>query len=679
MAISGGDGSIILTTKVDESGINKGFSAIKSGASKVAKGFAVVGAAAATAFTAISTAAVNSYAEYEQLAGGVETLFKDSSNKLMGYADQAYKTAGMSANEYMSTVTSFSASLLQSLEGDTEKAADYANQAVIDMSDNANKMGTSIEMIQNAYQGFAKQNFTMLDNLKLGYGGTKEEMERLLADAEELSGLEFDISSFADITQAINIIQTDMGITGTTAKEASSTIQGSFASMKGAWQNLLTGMADENQNFDVLLENFINSIGTVMQNLLPRISVVLGGVLKLVKGLLPQIPSLLQQLLPVLINGTVGLINGLVQALPSIIQVIVDALPMIIDGIVQAFGAIVDALPSIIQSIVDALPTLIPKLIEGIITMVVTLFENFDYIIQPIIDALPDIIISLVQALVDNLPQLINGIIQLILGIVQAIPQIIQALVDALPTIIELIITSLLENLPLIIGGLVQVVAGIVIAIPQIFASMIEAIVNVFVGIWNSLKDVFGQLGTWIYNNVVAPILSFFDSIWKGIKSGVKKAINFVIGIINGLIGGFEGFVNIFVKGINLIIGGLNKISFDIPDWVPLIGGKKFGFNLPKMKEASFSRIPKLAQGAVIPPNREFMAILGDQKRGVNIETPLDTMIQAFKTALADGGYGGETSVNFTIELDGDTLYKGVKKAENRRAGINISNPAFAR
>ena len=176
----------------------------------------------------------------------------------MGYADQAYKTAGMSANEYMSTVTSFSASLLQSLERDTEKAADYANQAVIDMSDNANKMGTSIEMIQNAYQGFAKQNYTMLDNLKLGYGGTKEEMERLLADAEKISGIKYDISSFADVTQAIHVIQTELGITGTTALEASSTIQGSFASMKGAWQNLLTGMADENQNFDVLLENFIN-------------------------------------------------------------------------------------------------------------------------------------------------------------------------------------------------------------------------------------------------------------------------------------------------------------------------------------------------------------------------------------------------------------------------------------
>lgn len=604
MAISGGDGSIVLTTKVDESGINKGFSAIKSGASKVAKGFAVVGAAAATTFTAISTAAVNSYAEYEQLAGGVETLFKDSSNKLMGYADQAYKTAGMSANEYMSTVTSFSASLLQSLGGDTEKAADYANQAVIDMSDNANKMGTSIEMIQNAYQGFAKQNYTMLDNLKLGYGGTKEEMQRLLDDAEKISGKKYDISSFSDITQAIHIIQTEMGITGTTAKEASSTIQGSFASMKGAWENLLTGMADENQNFDVLLENFINSIGTVMQNLLPRISVVLGGVLKLVEGLLPQIPPLIQQLLPMLIDGTMTLVQGLVSVLPDLIKTITDVLP------------------DLITTIVQMLPALIPLLINGVVQMILGLMNAMDLIIQPIIDVLPDLIISIIDALVQNLPAIIQGLISLIMGIVQATPQIIQALVDALPTIIEMILTALLENLPLIIGGLIQVVAGIIIAIPQIFDSMIEAIVNVFAGIWNSLKDVFGQLGNWIYNNVVAPILSFFDSIWEGIKTGVKAAINFVIGIINGLIGGFEGFVNIFVKGINLIIGGLNKISFDIPDWVPLIGGKKFGFNLPKMKEASFSRIPKLAQGAVIPPNREFLAVLGDQKQGRNLEAP---------------------------------------------------------
>ena len=646
MAISGGDGSIILTTKVDESGINKGFSAIKSGASKVAKGFAVVGAAAATAFTAISTAAVNSYAEYEQLAGGVETLFKDSSNKLMGYADQAYKTAGMSANEYMSTVTSFSASLLQSLEGDTEKAADYANQAVIDMSDNANKMGTSIEMIQNAYQGFAKQNFTMLENLKLGYGGTKEEMERLLEDAEELSGLEFDISSFADITQAINIIQTEMGITGTTAKEASSTIQGSFASMKGAWQNLLTGMADENQNFDVLLENFINSIGTVMQNLLPRISVVLGGVLKLVEGLLPQIPPLIQQLLPMLIDGTMALVQGLVSILPDLITIITDVLPDLITIIVKMF------------------PTLIPLLINGVVQLILGIISAIDLIIQPIINVLPYLIISIIEALVQNLPTIIQGLISLTMGIVQAIPQIIQALVDALPTIIEMILTALLENLPLIIGGLVQVVAGIVIEIPQIFASMIEAIVNVFVGIWNSLKDVFGQLGTWIYNNVIKPIVDFFIYLWDEIKQGLKDFVNFFIDIINGLIGNFESFVNFLVEAINWLIRGINKLSFEVPDWVPEIGGKTLGFNLKEVSEVTLGRIPRLAQGAVIPPNREFLAVLGDQKQGTNIEAPLSTIQEA---------------VSFVISAQNGEIQETLREILEAILGIQIGDETIGR
>ena len=232
MAISGGDGSIILTTKIDESGLSDGLKKLRGGIlgfEKALKGVAVAGAGA---FVAVGTAAIKSYADFEQLKGGVETLFKDSADVLMGYADRAYQTAGLSANDYMETVTSFSASLLQSLGGDTEKAANYADQAIIDMSDNANKMGTSMEMIQNAYQGFAKQNYTMLDNLKLGYGGTKEEMQRLLDDAEKISGIKYDISSFADVTQAIHVIQTELGITGTTALEASSTIQGSASAMK---------------------------------------------------------------------------------------------------------------------------------------------------------------------------------------------------------------------------------------------------------------------------------------------------------------------------------------------------------------------------------------------------------------------------------------------------------------
>lgn len=248
---------------------------------------------------------MQNYAQYEQLVGGVDTLFKKSSKKVQEYASNAYKTAGMSANEYMETVTSFSASLLQSLENDTEAAAEYANMAITDMSDNANKMGTSMEMIQNAYNGFAKQNYTMLDNLKLGYGGTKEEMERLLADADKLSdsfNLQVDASgalvySYADIVDAIHIVQTEMGITGTTAKEAGTTIQGSVDSMKAAWTNLVTGLGDENANIEQLFDDLVVTItgdGTetnlgVMGTVIPRIKVIFGKVTEAIKNKLSEV------------------------------------------------------------------------------------------------------------------------------------------------------------------------------------------------------------------------------------------------------------------------------------------------------------------------------------------------------------------------------------------------------
>ena len=273
------DGSVVIKIKGDDSPFQKVLGKIGSAVNTAVKASAAAVGAASAGVAALGTACINAYADYEQLVGGVETLFKDSADTIQTYADNAYKTAGLSANEYMETVTSFSASLLQSLDGDTEKAAAAADLAITDMAD--------------AYQGFAKQNYTMLDNLKLGYGGTKEEMQRLLADAEKLSGVKYDLSSYADIVEAIHVIQTEMGITGTTAKEASTTIQGSVASMKAAWANLMVGMADDTQDLDLLLSNFIESIGTVADNLLPRIGIVIEGMGKLVAGLAPEIASAL--------------------------------------------------------------------------------------------------------------------------------------------------------------------------------------------------------------------------------------------------------------------------------------------------------------------------------------------------------------------------------------------------
>lgn len=350
---------LVAKIRLDDSEYKKGvgdakgtFSTLASGVKTGLATVAKVGAAAVTAgvagVAALTKMGVEGYAQYEQLVGGVETLFKESQNIVMGYAENAYMTAGMSANQYMETVTSFSASLIQSLDGDTAKAAEVGNMAITDMSDNANKMGTSIEMIQNAYNGFAKSNFTMLDNLKLGYGGTKEEMQRLIDDANRVKVAngemaDLSIDSFADVTEAIHIIQTEMGITGTTAREAASTIEGSISMMKGAWQNLVVGMADSEADMEVLINNFVESTVIAAQNLLPRIEQTLIGIGQLITALAPVIsealPQLVEAVLPALLTAGVSLVTaivkGVITTLPALYTALLDAVKIIL---VEVFG-----------------------------------------------------------------------------------------------------------------------------------------------------------------------------------------------------------------------------------------------------------------------------------------------------------------------------------------------------
>lgn len=378
-------------------------SKLKSGLATAAKVGAAAVAAAGTAIVAIGKQAIEQYAEYEQLVGGVETLFKQSADTVMGYAENAYKTAGLSANEYMNTVTSFSASLLQSLGGDTEAAAKYADMAITDMSDNANKMGTSMEMIQNAYQGFAKQNYTMLDNLKIGYGGTKEEMERLLADAEKLSGQEYDISSYADIVDAIHVVQTEMGITGTTAKEAATTIQGSTASMKSAWANLVTGLADDNADFDALMSNFVNSVVTVGENIIPRIQTTIQGVTQLVSAASTTIVPLI--------------VDTLMQNLPSLLTAGADLLFALINGILDNLDMVIDCVLQLIDVIVDKLIENLPKLVEGGIKLTLGLAEGLIKALPKLLSKTPQIIRGIVSSLVKSLPDIISVGADIVKGI----------------------------------------------------------------------------------------------------------------------------------------------------------------------------------------------------------------------------------------------------------------------
>lgn len=328
-----------------------------SNATKIAS--AVVGAAS-TGVGFLVKAAVAEFANYEQLVGGVETLFKESADVVQRYADNAYKTAGLSANDYMETVTSFSASLLQSLGGDTAEAADKANLAITDMSDNANKMGTDMSLIQNAYRGFAKANYTMLDNLAIGYGGTKEEMQRLLDDANALNraqgkNTDYTIESFADIVDAIHDVQTQLGITGTTAKEAATTIQGSVNAAKGAWHNLLIGVADDNQDFDKLVDNFVESVDTAADNILPRVEKSLDGILKLVnksgKTILPRVIAEISAKLPDLIDTGAEIVlalgEGIVDNLDGILGAAEKVITRVVPKLAKGFAA---AVPKIAQS-----------------------------------------------------------------------------------------------------------------------------------------------------------------------------------------------------------------------------------------------------------------------------------------------------------------------------------------
>lgn len=465
--------------------------------------------AAATGVVALTKASVANYAEYEQLVGGVETLFKKSSDTVMKYAENAYKTAGLSANEYMETVTSFSASLLQSLGGDTEKAAKAADKAITDMSDNANKMGTSMEMIQNAYQGFAKQNYTMLDNLKLGYGGTKEEMERLLADAEKLSGQKFDISSYADVVEAIHVVQTEMGITGTTADEAGRTISGSAGAMKAAWQNLITGIADDNADFEGLIDNFVTSLvgdGTeqnlgVFGNLLPRIEVALGGVGDLIAKLAPyivgEIPKLIETVMPSMIEAVVGLVT-------VVGTTISDNAPMLLQSALDLLTALGGAL-------IDNLPMLIDTVLSLLTQLATWIGENAGTFAESAID----LIVGLAGSLLMNLPEMIPAIISIITQLVTTLTE---------PDNLALLLEAALAIILAIADGLIQSIPDLLVACLDVLGNIVSFFTDEEQK--KKVKDTALELGK-----------RLVEGLWEGVKAMAGWLKEKLFGWFDGLIG----------------------------------------------------------------------------------------------------------------------------------------------
>lgn len=615
------------------------FGEIAKAAGKVA---AAAFTAAAAAVGAIIKQSVEGYADYEQLVGGVETLFGAGGKSIEEYAasvgksvsevqgeynrlmrsqqmvldnaSTAYQTAGLSQNEYIETVTGFSAALLDSLGGDTISAAMIADTAITDMSDNANKMGSDIESIQNAYAGFSKGQFTMLDNLKLGYGGTKTEMERLLANAEKISGVKYDISSYADIVSAIHVVQEEMGIMGTTQKEAAQTISGSIAATKASYANLMTGLADENANLKQLTELLVSNVVAVMRNVMPVVNQIVSAIPVAIQEILPLVPQLIGELLPPLIEAVTVLISGVVEVLPTIIDSIValapdllsailGMLPDILSAAIEVVLAVINGtsamlpniLPEIINAIMMIIQTLIqsvPDLLDAAITLLMAIVEAIPLMIEVLVKELPSIIMTILENLLDAIPQILDGAIQLLMAIVDAIPIIIQMLIPMLPEIITTVLDALLDGLPMIIEGAIQLFMAIVEAIPTIIPELVKAVPDIIMSIVEIIKE------------GVPKVFAMGKELIKGLWNGIKDMKQWVIDKIKGFGGDILGGIKDFFG-----IKSPSKVMENIV-------GKNIALGIGEGFEKNIGNVNKQIQGALDDPSINVNAQFSNGEHG---------------------------------------------------------------
>lgn len=621
------DGSVIIQIDGDDSGFEKTLNGLKGIASGAVKGIAAGMAAATAGVAALSKAALDSYASYEQLVGGVDTLFKESSATVQQYAAEAYKTAGVSANTYMEQATAFSASLIQALGGDTQAAAQYANQAIMDMSDNANKMGTDIESIQQTYQSLMRGNYAMLDNLKLGYGGTKKELERLVSDAEKLTGQALDPSKFSDIITAIHAVQENLGITGTTALEASTTIEGSLNMTKAAWSNLLTGIADDNADFSGLVDNFVTSVETAASNILPRLQIIFSGIGQLVAALAPviaqAIPTLITNVLPglataagqmltafgsALITNLPLLMNSATQLVMGFLTYLQTNLPLILSSgaqIIQTIGTgIMTALPlvipiaaSIIQTLVNSFIESTPQMLGAAMSLLQNLATGIAENMPLIAQSAADIITGFLSYLTENLPAILSGGVQILTtlanGIISAIPELLAQLPQIISAFVEFIISSLPEIINSGIELLVNFAEGIISAIPDLVAQLpaiivaivtelaahfpeilesgkqiIQNLINGIISLIGSVGEAMGRIASTIVNKVSelpGKLLEIGRNIIQGLWNGISEKVEWVKSKIRGAVDSIKG---VFTGITGFFTGSPSRWSEQVGVWV---------------------------------------------------------------------------------------------------------------
>ena len=506
------DGTLKFDTSLDTEGLQSGMGKVASVAQQALGVFTgQMMTRAVDALANLGKSALSSVGQLEQNIGGVETLFDGAADAVIASADRAYQTAGMSANEYMSTVTSFSASLLQSLGGNTEEAAKVADMAIIDMADNANKMGTSMDMIQNAYQGFAKQNYTMLDNLKLGYGGTKTEMERLLADAEKLTGVKYDINNLNDVYQAIHAVQEEMGITGTTAKEAASTLEGSLSSAKAAWDNFMNGSSDADQ----LADAFGTAADNIVKNLaeiIPRFAETLPA---LAEAVVVQIPDLVAAIVPAILSAGQSILEKVQDAIMNfdfvavadkIVQMITDFIDN--DGAAQFLTTAGNIITALIDGIAQAIPKLLPVLVR-----------LATYIVTSLIQQVP----KLLQAGIDLVGGIIQGVIQSIPAIGQAILDIGQAILDAFKSFFGIASPStvMAEQGNFLVEGVIGALKALPGKVADILSNVLSDVIN-----WGGqmLTDASNAMNDML-SAIESIVLELPGKVWTHLINTVNRVI----------------------------------------------------------------------------------------------------------------------------------------------------------
>lgn len=730
------------TAKDESSKLEKHVSKIGELAPKIGK-LAVKGVAAAgAAIGTITKFAVSSYSEYEQLAGGVETLFGAQGMSLKKYAksigetvgqakgkyDQliqaqtevmnnakvAYKTAGMSANDYMNTITSFAAALKQSTANETE-AAKVANMAVIDMADNANKMGTNMEDIQNAYQGFSKQNYTMLDNLKLGYGGTKSEMERLLQDAEKLTGIHYDINNLSDVYKAINAIQGKLGITGTTGEEAMKTIDGAMKMTKASWDNLLTGLADPKQAVGPLISEFTNSLGILAKNVTPKIKEVFNALPDALIQITPQLMNTIIDLAPSLILAAINLVAGLIGALPGILEPIFSELTDIFNKIPQFLKGNANIVDGFLKSIDSGKPSIAAKGIEMITALINAIINSLPIIIQigaKIIDSLGssissnmpsflsrflDILIQLSQAILTNLPILVGVGMKLIFSLVQGLMSSLPTLISKVPTIIANLADAFSNSAQTIfvwgIKIIAEIIKGLVMAIPSLIANIPKIIYAIF-AVWNAInwwnlgkvlisgiaKGISGMGGSLVntaknlFNSLKSHVSNIFNNIKNVIQSPIFSAKTKVLAIIGELQNGVRVGFNFIKSHASSVWNGIKSAIMSpmstAANFVKAIIGKIKGFFNFKI---SWPHIP-LPHFNIQPSGWN----VGDLLKGKIPSLGIKWYAQAMDNpmildaptifGMSNGQMLGAGEAGAEVVAGRDTLMKMINQASNNRA-----------